>query len=105
MPTIKRTGEKVTWKQFFQRWKQGIQEVTPLQQCFINQLGYITVFIGIIWGLIISIITKQYWLSIILSGSLIISSTSFLSNWQRKEQLKKIDKMIKEQNIEVLNGL
>jgi len=93
---IRRTGEVVTIKQFFQRWKQGMQEVTPLQQCQVNQLGFITIFIGVIWGIIFSIYLKQWWLSIILIGSLIVSSTSFLANWQKKNILKKIDKEMKQ---------
>ena len=93
--TIRRTGEKVTIKEFFHRWRQGMQEVTPLQQCQVNQLGFITIFIGVIWGIIYSIILKQWWLSIILIGSLIVSSTSFLANWQKKNILKKIEKELK----------
>ena len=95
MPTIKRTGIKVTWKEFYQRWKKGMEEVTPLQQTQVNQIGFITVFIGIIWGIILSIRLEQYWLSIILSGSMIISGTSFLANWQKKTILKRIDNIIK----------
>ena len=98
MPTIKRTGEKVTWKEFYQRWKKGMEEVTPLQQTQVNQIGFITVFIGIIWGIIFSIRLKQWWLSIILTGSLIVSSTSFLANWQKKTILKRIDKLMKQEN-------
>jgi hypothetical protein len=102
MPKIKRTGEKVTWKEFFKRWKQGMEEVTPLQQTQVNQLGFITIFIGVIWGIIFSIRLKQWWLSIILTGSLIISSTSFLANWQKKTILKRIDKLMKnEQEITI----
>jgi hypothetical protein len=95
MITIRRTGEKVTLKEFWKRWKQGMNEITPLQQCQINQLGYITIFVGVIWGIIFSAKLKQWWLVIVLSGSLIVSSTAFLSNWQKKCILKKIDKEIK----------
>ena len=95
MPTIKRTGEQVTWKQFFQRWKKGMEEVTPLQQAQVNQLGYITVLIGIIWGIIFSIKVSQWWLVVVLIGSLIVSSTATLGNWQKKNTLKKIDELMK----------
>lgn len=100
MPTIKRTGEKVTWKEAYKRFKKGAEEVTPLQQTQVNQIGYITIFIGVIWGIIYSIILKQWWLSIILTGSLVISSTSFLANWQKKTILKRIEKSMKQMEIE-----
>jgi hypothetical protein len=92
---IRRTGEKVTIKEFYKRWKQGMKDVTPYQQCLVNQIGYLTVFIGIIWGIIYSLMLKQYWLSIILIGSLIVSSTAFLANWQKKTILKKIEDTMK----------
>ena len=98
MITIRRTGEKVTIKEFWNRWKQGMSEITPLQQCQVNQLGYITVLIGVIWGIIFSFRLSQWWLVVVLSGSLIVSSTAFLSNWQKKEILKKINKEINEQD-------
>ena len=98
MPTIRRTGEYVSWKQFFQRWKKGMEEVTPLQQAQVNQLGYITVLIGIIWGIIFSIRVGQWWLVVVLIGSLIVSSTATLGNWQRKNTLKKIDKLMEDEN-------
>lgn len=95
---IKRTGERVTIKEAYKRFKKGAEEVTPLQQCKINQLGFITIFIGVIWGIIFSIYLKQWWLSIILTGSLIVSSTSYLANWQKKNTLKKIDDIMKNGN-------
>lgn len=98
-----RTGEKITIKEFFHRWKVGMQQVTPYQQCLVNQFGYITVFIGIIWGIIFSLYLKQWWLSIILIGSAIVSSTSFLTNWQKKCILKQIEKNLKDINLPMEN--
>lgn len=95
MLKIKRTGEKVTWKEFFKRWKKGMEEITPLQQTLVTQIGYFTVFVGIIWGIIFSIRAKSYWLAVILIGSFIVSSTSFLGNWQKRQILLKIEKSLK----------
>jgi hypothetical protein len=94
---LRRTGEIVTLKEFFKRWKKGAEEITPLQQTQVNQIGFITIFIGVIWGIIFSIRLKQWWLSVILTGSLIISSTSFLANWQKKTILKRIDKIMNDE--------
>lgn len=77
-----------------------MEQVTPYQQCLVNQFGYITIFIGVIWGIIFSLYLKQWWLSIILTGSLIVSSTSFLANWQKKTILKKIEDTMKGEEYE-----
>ena len=59
------------WKEFFHRWKKGIDEVTPMQQIKAQLLfTYITLF-GIIFGLFICLLNlKQFWwLAIILFGA------------------------------------
>lgn len=101
---IKRTGERVTLKEAYKRFKKGAEEVTPLQQCIINQLGYITVLIGIIWGIIFSFRLKQWWLVVVLCGSLIVSGTATLSNWQKKNTLKKIEDIMKQDENEQIRA-
>lgn len=78
-----KTGERITFKEFFDRWKKGVENITPYQQLKINQIGYFTVFFGLIWGIIFSYKLKQWWLFVVLIGSSIVSFTSFLSNWQK----------------------
>lgn len=86
-----RSGKKVTAKEFMSRWKQGISEVTPLQQTKVNLIGYAIVFLGIIWGIIISAITRTWWLMVILIGSLIVSGSQFLAIIQKYLILKKLE--------------
>ena len=88
-------GKDVTGKEFVKRWKEGIQQVTPLQQSKVGILGYTVVYLGILWGIIMTIINKQYWLLVILIGSLIISSMQFLGLLQRYILLSKIEKEVK----------
>lgn len=95
MPTNKR-GEKYTWKEFFQQWKQGIKEVTPLQQCIMTQLFLGVMVIGFIWGIIFTIITGTWWLMIILIAGLGLNLVNGLGNWQKLIILKDMDKMMKE---------
>lgn len=94
MPTDK-SGKKITWKEFFARWKQGIQKVTPLQQIQVNLWGYLLVFAGIIWGIGLSFKLKQWWLFTILLGSFIITSTTVLGVLQKYLILKNIEKIMK----------
>ena len=105
MPTIKRTGEKVTWKEFFKRWKKGREEVTPYQHSIIDVLGFITVLIGIIWGIIYSIMLRQWWLSIILFGSFIVSGNALWNNWKKMNILKKIENLMKEDELDIKDGI
>lgn len=88
----KSTGEYFTLREFLQQWGEGIKKITPLQQCRTNQWGYLLMFIGIVWGIIISIQNKLYWLVAILFGTFIIQVGGFHSNWIRKKQLEMIEK-------------
>lgn len=93
--THPKTGEKVTLREFFRQWKKGMQEVTPLQQCMTIQFGHIVTFIGIIWGVIFSIRIGYWWMAVILLGSLIVLGVQYLGNWQKKNILKQMDKLMK----------
>ena len=94
MPTDKK-GDKITWKEFFSRWKQGIQKVTPAQQMQANLFGYILVFAGIIWGIALSFKLKQWWLFTVLLGSFIITSTTVLGIVQKYLIIRNIERQMK----------
>ena len=87
-------GNELTTKEFFQRWKQGIQDITLLQQIKINFIGYVFILVGILIGLY-STYSKTWWLFIILIGSLILTITSFVGNLQKYFILKKLDNAMK----------
>ena len=101
MPTD-RAGNKITWKEFGVRWKQGIQNVTPLQHSKTTLFGYVIIVAGILWGLVLSFKLKQWWLFTILLGSFVITSTTVLGVLQKYFVLKKIDSMMK---MEVTNNV
>jgi len=86
-----RTGEELTFKQFMVRWKQGFEKVTPLQQLQMVYLGTWIIVIGIICGLIYSIINKSWWLSAILVGALIVQLFGLLGNCQKINKIKQIE--------------
>ena len=55
MPKTK-SGEQISWKEFFKRWKKGIDSITPIQKLrldargtFITLLGYIVSLIAVFW--------------------------------------------------------
>lgn len=78
-----KSGKKIGTKEFFSRWKSGIQSVTQLQMLKSSLMGYIIIFIGFIWGIIFSFTNKQYWLVTILCGGLIIQLVGFIGVLQK----------------------
>ena len=89
-----RQGKQVTAKEFMQRWKQGIQKVTPLQQTKAQLWSYSLIFIGIIIGLFVTFNSNTYWLFIILLGSFGISFIQFLGIFQKYLMLKNIERRL-----------
>jgi len=84
-------GNKLTTKEFFSRWKEGIKSVTPLQQVKISLMGNLFVVVGVIIGLITTFILKTWWLFIILCGSFFLTSMACLANFQKYIILKEIN--------------
>lgn len=87
-------GKQLETKEFFSRWKDGINKVTPLQQKKSNLLGLMIVFAGIIWGIVVSILIGQYWLTTVLTGSFIITGVQFIGIYQGYSRLKEIEKEV-----------
>lgn len=94
MPRTK-SGEKISWKEFGKRWKEGMQNVTPYQQSFIQLIGSGITIIGIIWGILFSILFKQYWLSTILTGALLVNAMQTLGIYQKYTSFKKVEDILK----------
>lgn len=91
-------GNKLTFKQFIQRWKQGLTKIDALQQVKIQINSTIIMIIGILAGVFISIINIKtlWWLLIILVGALGNTSVSLLGLWQKKKLLKQFDVKLEE---------
>ena len=82
-------------KEFFKRWKGGIQQITPLQQQKINIIGSVFVVCGVIIGIITSFMLKLWWLFIILLGSLLLTGISFISILQKYFVFNELNKQMK----------
>lgn len=89
-------GKKLSLKQFLKRWKEGVTELTPLQQTRITLWSFSPIFAGLIWGIIVTFLVKTYWLSLILIGSLPITSIQFISNYQKLKAQKKAEELMQE---------
>lgn len=86
-----KAGNKLTAKEFMQRWKEGIARVTPLQQTQNQINGYILVLIGELWGIFYSLVAQTLWLAIILIGGYMISKGQLTGIYQKKLILKQLE--------------
>ena len=97
-----REGKKVKTKEFFKRWGQGIEGITPLQQSKTSMMGTWIVITGILAGLIINLLVRikphWVWIEVILLGSLIISVVQMIGTYQKFRKFKITDKVMKELN-------
>ena len=93
-------GNKLTRKQFFDKWKEGIQKVTPLQQTKIQVRSTKISLIGIIGGIGVSIwkFENLWWVLLILIGVLGVTSMQLLGMVQKRNILENIEKLKEEAN-------
>ena len=87
-------GEELNLKQFLGRWKKGVEGVTPLQQTTTTLWSYPLVIGGLVTGIVIMIIRKEWWLLVILCGSLPMTLMGLLSTYQKYIQQKRIYKIM-----------
>jgi len=86
-----KAGNKLTTKEFMQRWKEGIQRITPLQQTQNQINGFFIVLFGELWGIYYSLAAKTLWLTTILIGGYMISKAQLTGIYQKKLILKKLE--------------
>lgn len=83
--------KRLGFKEFMKQWKEGIVNLTPLQQVKSQLPGYVLILIGVTIGLIVTYINKTWWLFIILLGGAWIQIITFLGVIQKYLMLKNID--------------
>ena len=93
-------GNKLKFKEFMRRWKDGIEGITPVQQKFTQILGTWIVITGILAGMIVNVLIRMenvwFWVLTILIGSLIITVVQLIGNWQMYKRFKLIEKTQRE---------
>lgn len=85
-----RDGNKLTLKEFTIRYKDGVVNITPLQQTKTTMWSFLPIFAGLIWGVTVMIIAGTWWMVLILGGSLPIISVQFIGNLQKYKALKRV---------------
>ena len=98
MPTTKE-GEKISWKEFGRRWKEGINGITPQQRLKNELISTGISEVGYIVGLIALIIFRDkllvswfaYGLILIFVGSVWATGLKFLITKQQLNSFKNTD--------------
>lgn len=97
-------GNKLSFREFTKRWKQGIEGITPLQQTKTQLMGMWITITGIFAGIVVNAFVRLtgvwWWLEIILIGSLIVTGVQFIGIYQKYLVQKKIDNAMKEAEYE-----
>lgn len=83
------SGEQITGKEYMRRWKQGIMKVGLLSQTKIQVRSTWIIIVGIVGGLVISIINIKtlWWLFLILIGALGNTTIQLISLIQKRNLL------------------
>jgi len=91
-------GNNLTYKQFMNRWKEGLKGVTPYQQTKMQLNSTYIMLIGILCGFVITLFNLKnlWWLTIILGAAFFNTGVSALGLWQKKIALGNIENMFKE---------
>ena len=97
-------GNKLTFKEFIARWKDGIDNITPIQKLKTQITATRISLIGILLGLIVTSIAYEnlWWVAIILLGAFINTGVQYLGLTQQRDSLLKHEENCKEMSIDDL---
>ena len=86
-------GNKLTYRQFMSRWKEGMMGITPYQQTKMQLNSTYIILIGILCGFVVTFFNLKnlWWLTIILGAAFFNTSISALGLWQKKIALQNIE--------------
>lgn len=92
-----REGKEVGAKEFFRRWREGIEGITPLQQASATYKNTWIMIIGLFLGFLYSVwqIKNLWWLSIILAAALMNTLIMQIGNYQKYKALKRMEEAFK----------
>lgn len=88
-------GNKLTRKEFMERWKKGIEMITPLQQVTFQIRSTWIMLVGVVCGIGISLyaIDTLWWLLFILVGALGNTGVQQIGLYQKRIVFEKQNEM------------
>lgn len=102
MPKDK-VGNQLTWKEFFKRWGEGIEGITPIQKVKTQLLGTRISLLGLFIGICVSLYVMEtlWWVGIILLGAIINTGVQYLG---LKQQLNMFNNMEQYEEVDLDNA-
>ena len=85
--------EKKKQESFIQRWKKGIEMITPIQQMQAQQKGNWVMLVGFIAGIIAMLwkIKEFWWIEIILGAGMFNHILAMIGIWQKLKMISKFE--------------
>ena len=97
-------GNRLTYKEFIGRWKEGIEEITPIQKIKTQLTGTRISLTGIFLGICVTLYGWEnlWWVAIILVGAFITTGVSYLGIVQQRDSLLKHEEDCEEMSMDDL---
>jgi len=94
-------GDKLTFKEFWGKWKDGVDNITPIQKLKTQITATRISLLGIFLGLIVTSIGYEnlWWVAIILLGALINTVVQYLGLIQQRNSLLKHEENCEEMTL------
>ena len=98
-------GKKLDTAEFFQKWGEGIKQITPHQKLAIQLRGTFLILVGLVCGFVISLFKYEtlWWVAIVLLGAFMVNGIQYLSMRQQKIMLDKLPKFNLDEMIDKKN--
>jgi hypothetical protein len=93
-----KSGEIISWKEFFKRWSKGMKNLTPVQKTFNELISTTIILIGFIVGLVALVFFNKtfgavtYGLILIFIGSVCSNILKFFALLSQLELFKDIER-------------
>jgi len=83
-------------KPFLERWKAGIEKVTPLQRLEVTQRSNWIMLIGLFSGMIVMLwqLKNFWWIELILGASLFNQAVTMIGIQQQIKAFRKVEAMM-----------
>jgi hypothetical protein len=94
-----RDGSELSFKETRALFLKGVEGITPVQQTRTTLIALVPIVSGTIWGIVVMVIGKVWWASLILTASLPIQFIQVVNNYQKYKAQKRVEDTIKELNL------
>jgi len=85
-------GNYLSWKEYWTRFKTGVEGITPFQQARMSYRSTWIILLGIVLGIVFASMSlaNLWWLLVILIGALGNTMVQQIGNYQRLSLLRRL---------------